>query len=75
MTEALLEELIAARRGRIPCALVTIAETKGSVPREAGAKMLVYGSGKLSGTIGGGKFEALVAADAQEALRRGTSSL
>jgi xanthine dehydrogenase accessory factor len=75
MIDALLEELMAARRARIPCALVTIAETKGSVPREAGAKMLVYGDGRFSGTIGGGKFEALVAADAQETMRVGTPLL
>src|SRR3954452_16940416 len=75
MNDALLQELIAARRARVPCALVTIAETKGSVPREAGAKMLVYAHGKLSGTIGGGKFEAMVAAEAQETMRRGTPLL
>ena len=60
MTDGLLEELVAARKARKPCALVTVAETKGSVPRAAGAKMLVYLDGLTSGTIGGGKFEALV---------------
>lgn len=71
MTDALLEELVAARGSRIACALVTVAETKGSVPREAGAKMLVYADGKISGTIGGGKFEALVVEDARQSLRDG----
>lgn len=70
MTDALLEELRAARAARRPCALVTVAATKGSVPRAAGAKMLVYADGLTSGTIGGGKFEALVVADALEAMRR-----
>jgi xanthine dehydrogenase accessory factor len=69
MTNALLEELQAARAARKPCALVTVAATKGSVPRAAGAKMLVYAAGLTSGTIGGGKFEALVVADAQTCLR------
>lgn len=40
MTDSLLEELRAARQARQPCALVTVAETKGSVRRAAGAKML-----------------------------------
>ena len=69
MSDALLHELLAARASRIPCALATVAATTGSVPREAGAKMIVYGDGKISGTIGGGKFEALVVADALSALR------
>lgn len=67
MTDWLLEELLAARQKRVPCALVTIAATSGSVPREAGAKMLVYANGKITGTIGGGKFESLVV---EETLRQ-----
>lgn len=69
MSDAILEELLAARQTRIACALVTVAATRGSVPREAGAKMLVYASGKISGTIGGGKFESLVIRDAQQSIR------
>ena len=69
MTDALFQELLAARERRAACALATVAATTGSVPREAGAKMIVYADGKTSGTIGGGKFEALVIADAVAALR------
>ncbi|MEY2545390.1 MAG: xanthine dehydrogenase accessory factor [Verrucomicrobiota bacterium] len=69
MTDWLLEEIAAARRERKACALVTVAAAKGSVPREAGAKMLVYADGKISGTIGGGKFESLVIKDAQQQMR------
>ena len=69
MTDGLLDELLAARQARRPCALVTVAETKGSVPRAAGAKMLVYLDGLTSGTIGGGKFEALAIAEALACLR------
>ncbi|MGI9089332.1 MAG: XdhC family protein [Chthoniobacterales bacterium] len=75
MTDALFEDLVAARRDRTPCALATVAETKGSVPRAAGAKMLIYADGKISGTIGGGKFEALVIADAQASMRDGQARL
>ena len=68
MTDELLQELLAARERRADCALATVAATTGSVPREAGAKMIVYADGKTSGTIGGGKFESLVVADALGAL-------
>jgi len=69
MTDAFVAELMAAREARQPFAVVTVAATAGSVPRAAGSKMLVYADGRTSGTIGGGKFEALVVADAIAALR------
>ena len=69
MTDNILEELLAARKARVPCVVATIAATMGSVPREAGSKMLVYGDGKTSGTIGGGKFESLVVDDCLTSLR------
>ena len=68
MDDALLEELLRARQLRTPCALVTVAATTGSVPRQAGSKMLVYADGKTSGTIGGGKFEALVVEESIKSL-------
>ena len=68
MNEAFMAELLAARRARTPCALVTVVETKGSVPRAAGSKMLVYANGRVSGTIGGGKFESLVVSEAQKQM-------
>ena len=56
--------------GRQSFAVVTIAATTGSVPRAAGSKMFVYADGRCIGTIGGGKFESLVIAEAQEAIRK-----
>lgn len=38
------------------CVLVTVAQTRGSTPREAGAKMLVWSDG-IAGTVGGGHLE------------------
>ena len=67
--EALLDELAAARQCRMPCALVTVVNTRGSVPRSAGSKMLVYFDGKVSGTIGGGKFESLVIEETRKQIR------
>jgi xanthine dehydrogenase accessory factor len=69
MIDGLVDELIAAREARKPFAVVTVAATTGSVPRAAGSKMFVYADGKISGTIGGGKFESLVIADAQASMR------
>jgi len=65
-----LEELLEARRAGRPCALATVAATKGSVPRHPGAKMIVYDDGSISGTVGGGKFESLVIAEALECLKK-----
>jgi xanthine dehydrogenase accessory factor len=75
MSDELLQELLEARRARRPCVLATIAATTGSVPREAGSKMLVYADGSASGTIGGGKFEALVVDDCLTGLREKKTSL
>lgn len=52
-----------ARRG--PVIRVVVADTRGSVPREPGAAMLVWPTGQ-SGTIGGGALELAAA----EAARR-----
>jgi len=54
---------------RTSFAVVTVAATTGSVPRAAGSKMFVYADGRSSGSIGGGKFESLVIADAVAAMR------
>jgi xanthine dehydrogenase accessory factor len=47
-----------SKEDKDPRALITIISTKGSVPREAGAKMLVWPDGKIVGSIGGGCSEA-----------------
>ena len=70
MTDDFFAELAKARQDRRPCAVVTVAATRGSVPREAGSKMLVYADGSVSGTIGGGKFESLVVEEASTAIRQ-----
>ncbi|MEO8440024.1 MAG: XdhC family protein [Spartobacteria bacterium] len=67
--DALIDELLAVRKSRKPCALVIVAETKGSAPRAAGAKMLVYLDGSTSGTIGCGKFEVLAIEEVLACLR------
>lgn len=67
--EAALE---AIRRGE-PAALATVIETRGSTPREVGAKMLILADGQTVGTVGGGPLEAQVIEDARIALSEGQS--
>src|SRR5712672_1075230 len=49
-------------------ALVTIVATRGSTPQRVGAKMLVFGDGRLVGTIGGGCYENDAFGKAREAI-------
>ena len=68
-------EIAAAQAEGRPCALATVVSAKGSVPRQPGAKMLVYADGQISGTVGGGKFESLVIEEALGIIRDGTPQL
>lgn len=70
MNHPLADEIAQAHRERRACIVATVASTQGSVPRAAGAKMIVYPGGHTSGTVGGGKFESLVVADALAAFTR-----
>ena len=52
-------------------ASAVVVDTSRSVPRRPGARMLVFGDGRIRGTVGGGEMEARVAAEAVESLRDG----
>ena len=52
-------------------ALCTIIKSQGSTPRHTGSKMLVYGDGRIIGTVGGGELENRVIRAAQEAILDG----
>lgn len=54
-----------------PVVLATVIQVRGSVPREVGARMLVWGDGQIWGTIGGGAGEAKVIRAAQAVLKSG----
>ena len=51
-----------------PMVLATIISKSGSVPREAGARMLIWADGSAEGSVGGGCVEADVRAAAREVL-------
>jgi len=56
----------------VPTALITIVSTKGSTPRETGAKMAVTAAGEVFGSIGGGCAEADVLRRARDILDQGS---
>lgn len=55
--------------------LCTVVNTRGAVPRRAGAKMLVYQNGHTCGTVGGGQMESLVIESALKVLESGEGRL
>jgi xanthine dehydrogenase accessory factor len=55
-----------ARDGQV--AMATLVATRGSSPRDSGARMIVYRDSRFTGTIGGGTLEWRVLALAQAAL-------
>ncbi len=68
--EAFLDEVKSGRRA----VLATIVRASGSTPRTTGARMIVRADGSTYGTIGGGAFEAMVAADAKNLLAQAEPS-
>jgi xanthine dehydrogenase accessory factor len=73
--ESSLREFLAAIDNGEAVALATIVETRESVPRHAGTKMLIRVDGRCSGSVGGGEMEARVVAEARQALTDGRPRL
>jgi xanthine dehydrogenase accessory factor len=69
MEQDIYEAIVRARTAGLRAALATIIVRKGSTPRKDSAKMLVYESGQLLGTIGGGCNEAEVCREAAVVIR------
>ena len=59
---------VLANEVNVPKAILTIIQSKGSVPRGAGAKMIVYEDGRILGSIGGGCSEAAVLTTARRLI-------
>lgn len=74
-TRVVIEALAAAQAAGESVALATVVQVQGSVPRREGSKMLVRADGTTVGTVGGGKMESLVVAEAQAALRDGQTRM
>jgi xanthine dehydrogenase accessory factor len=58
------DRMVLDKQRGVEFVLCVVTHTKGSVPRGPGAKMLVYRSGGIFGTIGGGRVEKRVIEDA-----------
>jgi xanthine dehydrogenase accessory factor len=71
VAEALLEVLASGGRG----ALATVVRTAGSVPQQAGARLLLRDDDRTVGTVGGGAIEHAVLEAMREARRTGQSQL
>ncbi len=52
------QEILEKIKNNTPLVQVTIIEQDGSTPRTAGTKMLVFEDASISGTVGGGLYEA-----------------
>lgn len=63
----------AVKVARENIAIVSVVETAGSVPREAGTRMIVT-SGDMFGTIGGGQLEFEAIAEARNRLKSDLAS-
>ena len=72
---SLLRRLAEAADAGVAVASATVVDTSRSVPRRAGAKMLVFRDGSMAGTVGGGEMEARVVAEAVAALADGRCRL
>lgn len=65
-------EMLQEDRKNLPCGIVTVLKTKGSTPRKAGTKMIVYSDGHTAGTIGGGYAEAMITERTKSLLGKNT---
>ena len=68
--KALCEAVLNCLDAGTPPVLVTMTDHRGSVPRTAGARMLVLPGGKTLGTVGGGRYEAEAVALGLELLEK-----
>src|SRR3990170_1597096 len=73
--DSLLASLADLIRTGKSAALATVVRARGSVPRHPGSKMLVFGDGRIEGTIGGGEMESRVVDEALRSLQDGSSRL
>ncbi len=67
----IFEKVAQAQRAGTAVALCTVTASRGSTPRSAGSKMLVYPDGLVQGSVGGGELESRVREAALQALQDG----
>jgi xanthine dehydrogenase accessory factor len=67
----IFEEIVAAKKNNQPVVLATVIESRGSAPREEGARMLVHADGTIAGTVGGGAIEKIIIEEALKLMSGG----
>lgn len=67
--------LSAAVQNKQPAVLATVVEVRGATPAKTGAQIVLLADDNIAGTVGGGKLEAAILADAKICLREATSRL
>ena len=67
--------LAEAIENKQPAVLATVIEVKGASPAKVGAQIILLSDGTTVGTVGGGKLESAILADAQAALSDGQPRL
>ncbi len=65
------QQISEAQQSNTDCVFCVITDTKGSSPRKAGSKMLVFADRKILGTIGGGSIEFQAITDAIALMKHG----
>lgn len=69
--ETIFQSLAELEKNHGSAALCTVVKSEGSTPRHVGSKMLVYPDGLFVGSVGGGKLESCVLAEAKNAIQDG----
>lgn len=70
--ELIYNKILEVLKSGQAAALCTVVATRGSSPLKAGAKMIVWENGKISGTIGGGPLEQATIGDAIRVIKKRT---
>jgi len=75
MNQNPIVKLAEAIQSKQPAILATVIEVKGASPAKVGALIILLEDGTTAGTVGGGKLEAAILADAHTALHEGAPRL
>ena len=69
------EQILKAKKENKVYAIASVVQTEGNTPRKAGAKMLVFSDGSISGSVGGGIVEKQAISDCMAAMKSGKTML
>ena len=70
----IFSELNEIEANSLTAVLCIVTNTRGSTPRHAGSKMIVYPDGHIVGTVGGGEMESLCISEAIRLIEKGTTT-